>query len=180
MELITERIKMRLVNASDLKWIHELNSLKEVDRYNTLGIPEDFNTTESVMMPLIEANVEEKVMKYTFVIEDRDSNQPIGLLGFWLDREKYKSAEVWYKLFPEYWGKGFATESVNRVLEFGFESLKLHRIHAGCAVDNIASVKVLEKVGMTLEGRARQTLPLSTGWSDHYNYALLESEFKKG
>ena len=63
-------------------------------------------------------------------------------------------------------------------MRFGFHTLKLHRIHAGCAVDNIGSIKVLEKAGMQREGRARQTLPLIDGWSDNYNYAILEVEFK--
>jgi RimJ/RimL family protein N-acetyltransferase len=56
-------------------------------------------------------------------------------------------------------GKGYGTE-VNRVLDFGFNDLNLHRIKAGCAVENIASIKVLEKVGMIREGRGRQLLPL--------------------
>jgi hypothetical protein len=42
-------------------------------------------------------------------------------------------------------GKGHGTEAVNRVLDFGFNDLNLHRIKAGCAVENIASIKVLRR-----------------------------------
>jgi RimJ/RimL family protein N-acetyltransferase len=56
------------------------------------------------------------------------------------------------KLHFDHWGKGHGTEAVNRVLDFGFNDLNLHRIKAGCAVENIASIKVLEKVGMIREG----------------------------
>jgi len=53
-------------------------------------------------------------------------------------------------------------------LDFGFNTLKLHRIEAGCAVNNLGSIKVLEKVGMLYEGRERKTLPLKSGWSDNF------------
>jgi hypothetical protein len=52
----------------------------------------------------------------------------------------------------------------------------LHRIKAGCAVENIASIKVLEKVGMIREGRGRQLLPLKSSWSDNFQYAILETD----
>ncbi len=65
------------------------------------------------------------------------------------------------------------------MLDLGFDHLKLHRLQAGCAVGNLGSIKVLEKVGMIKEGRGRQILPLSTGWSDNYEYSILESDPRK-
>ena len=65
------------------------------------------------------------------------------------------------------------------MLDYGFDTLKLHRIQAGCAVDNIGSIKVLEKVGMTKEGRGRQILPLKNGWSDNFEYSILETDLRK-
>lgn len=79
----------------------------------------------------------------------------------------------------DYWGKGYGTEALNRILDFGFSGLKLHRIEAGCAVNNSASIKVLEKTGMIQEGRGRQSLPLKSGWSDNFKYAILESDQRK-
>ncbi|HMB61757.1 MAG TPA: GNAT family protein, partial [Eudoraea sp.] len=75
------------------------------------------------------------------------------------------------------WGKGYATEAVRAVLKFGFRVLKLHRMEAGCAVDNIASIRVLEKVGMQMEGQRRKVLPLQQGWSDNYEFAILDTDF---
>lgn len=62
---------------------------------------------------------------------------------------------------------------------FGFETLKLHRIQAGCAVNKIGSIKVLEKAGMIREGRGRQVLPLKSGWSDNFEYSILETDERK-
>jgi ribosomal-protein-alanine N-acetyltransferase len=62
-------------------------------------------------------------------------------------------------------------------LEFGFIDLKLHRIEAGCAVENIASTKTLEKVGFVREGMKRKKLPIRGEWKDNYVYGILEEEF---
>ena len=102
------------------------------------------------------------------------------MFGLNLASQKFKSGEIWYKLHPNYWGKGYATEALNRALDFGFDELKLHRIQAGCAVENIGSIRVLEKVGMTREGHKRKILPLKSGWSDNYHYALLETDDREG
>ncbi len=89
---------------------------------------------------------------------------------------KFRIAEVWYKLHSNFWGKGYATECLNRILEFGFGELGLHRIEAGCAVENLGSIRVLEKAGMTREGRKRKVLPLKDGWSDNFHYAILATD----
>ncbi len=89
---------------------------------------------------------------------------------------KFWTGEVWYKLRVEDWGQGFATESLSRVLDFAFEDLKLHRVEASCAVDNLGSRKVLEKVGLLRDGRKRQVLPLKSGWSDNYIYDIIKTD----
>ncbi|RZJ91356.1 MAG: N-acetyltransferase [Chryseobacterium sp.] len=54
---------------------------------------------------------------------------------------KFKNAELWFKLHPKYWGKGY--ETALAVLKFGFEELVLYRLEAGVATENIAPIKVL-------------------------------------
>jgi len=92
--------------------------------------------------------------------------------------QKHRRGEIWYKIHPDHWRNGYATQSVNLVLDFGFDTLKLHRIQAGCAVANTGSIKVLEKVGMTREGRGRKVLPLKTGWSDNFEYSILDTDVR--
>ncbi len=54
--LTTKQLSLRLITETDLEAIHKLQSIPEVDRYNTLGIPKGFDETKKVMIPLIEAN----------------------------------------------------------------------------------------------------------------------------
>ena len=172
----SKRLEIRFVNKSDLKSIHNLLILPETDRFNTLGLPKNLEVTKSFLDDWMKLMQKERITNYTFTILDKQSGKFIGLFGLNLGRDIYKSGEVWYKLHPDFWGKGFATESLNCVLNFCFNDLKLHRVEAGCAVDNIASYKVMEKVGMIKEGRCRKVLPLENGWSDTFEYAILDTD----
>lgn len=175
----TQRTVLRLVEEKDLDALHALHSIPEVDAFNTLGIPKNIEETKAVLAMCIEGNRESEINNYTYAITLKDSDEFIGLFGYKLASKKYQSGEVWYKLHPSHWGKGIATEVLRTMLDFGFETLQLHRIVAGCAVDNIGSIKVLERVGMIKEGRCRQLLPLKTGWSDNFEYAMLASDKRK-
>ena len=68
---------------------------------------------------------------------------------------------------------------MTRLLDFGFNDLKLHRIEAGCAVENIASIKTLEKAGFTKEGMKRKKLPIRGEWKDNFFYGILEEDYNK-
>lgn len=74
--------------------------------------------------------------------------------------------------------KGYATEVCKFLINFGFEKLKLHKVEAGVAVDNKASIKVLEKSGMTQEGLRRKMLPIRGEWKDSYHYAIVEDDLQ--
>ena len=178
-EISTDRIELRLIELSDLNSIHKLHSLPETDEFNVLGIPQNIEDTKKVIEPWIAENKLNKIKNYTFAIENRMDGEFIGLFGLKLGSVKYKRAEVWYKIHSEYWKRCYATESLKAVINFGFDTLKLHRIEAGCAVQNIGSIKVLEKAGMLREGRHRQVLPLKSGWADNFEYSILETDERK-
>ncbi len=175
-KLTSNRLRLRFIIMEDLELIHELHCLAVVDQYNTLGIPANIAETRAVIEPQIIANIQENISRYTFAIERIDDSQFMGLFGLTLGTKKNQRAEVYYKLFPDYWNKGYATEALNLVLDYCFNKLALHRVEAGCAVANLASIAVLEKVGMTREGRGRQKLALQSGWSDNYEYAILKTD----
>lgn len=177
--ILTDRTKLRLIELSDLEAIHNLHSLPEVDEFNTLGIPESIAETRSVIEPLVLESKSTVKTNYTFTIEDRQSKEFIGLFGLKLSSNKYKKGEDWYKYHSDHWNKGFATEVLVAMIDFSFNMLNLHRIQAGCAVDNIGSIKVLEKVGMIRDGRGRQILPLKSGWSGNFEYSILETDKRK-
>ena len=72
----------------------------------------------------------------------------IGTCGFTKFDYSNNAAEIGYVLNSDYWGKGYCSEAVSKIIEFGFESLKLHRIEARYMKENIRSRNVMEKCGM--------------------------------
>ncbi|GAA3512650.1 hypothetical protein GCM10022393_28070 [Aquimarina addita] len=173
----TNRLQLRPVREADLSIIHELLSIPAVDMYNALGIPTNKAVTQVYLDEWIDNFRLRK--EFVFALCTLDTNDFVGLISIRIGNSKYKIGSLWYKLLPDFWSKGYATEAVIKLLQFGFLQLHLHRIEAGCAVDNIGSIRVLEKSGMIREGHKRKVLPLKTGWSDNYEYAMLEEDWEK-
>ncbi|MBF9221355.1 GNAT family N-acetyltransferase [Hymenobacter ruricola] len=176
MELLTARLRLRELSQADLAPIHRLNSLPEVDEFNTLGIPDSLETTNQLLQGWLTQQLATPRVGYVFGVERLGSRDFMGLIALNFGKPTFKNAEVWYKLLPTHWGQGFATEALTELIQFGFRELHLHRIEAGCAVENAASIRVLEKVGMTREGRKRQVLPIRGNWVDNYSFAILETD----
>jgi ribosomal-protein-alanine N-acetyltransferase len=176
MELHTNRLLLRELSSADLEVVHRLHSLPEVDKYNTLGIPANLATTKHLLTEWLAHPHATPRLSYILAVEQAGSHKFVGLVALNLGKANFRIAEVWYKFLPTYWGQGLATEAVTVLLEFGFNYLQLHRIEAGCAVENTGSIRVLEKVGMTCEGRKRQVLPIRDTWVDNYFFAILESD----
>ena len=176
MDLLTERLELTEIAWIDLENIHRLQSDYLVDEFNTVGLPKNIEETKMNIEPYMDARNDNPQSKYTWNLKINDTKEFIGLAGIKLSLDKFKIGEIFYKLSPEYWGKGYATEVSMKLVEIGFEKFNLHRIEAGCAVNNIKSIKVLEKSGMTREGIHRKLLPIRGEWVDCYIYSVIEEE----
>jgi len=179
MDITTNRLLLTEITWNDLEDIHQLHSIFEVDEFNTVGIPENIDETRANIKSFVEANQVSPQCKYTWALRLLDSNQFIGLAGISLSNDKFKTGMIFYKLNPEYWGNGYATEVAKKMIEVGFETFELHRIEAGFAPENIKSKRVLEKSGMVKEGVMRKILPIRGQWVDSCIYSIIEDEFKK-
>lgn len=178
LHLFTDRLEFRSVEASDLANIHRLLSIPEVDEYNALGIPTNTEVTEVYLNEWIDNFRYRK--EFVFAIMLKSTKTFIGLISLIVGNPKYKIGSLWYKLDPQFWSKGYATEAVGEVLKFSFQKMELHRVEAGCAIANVGSVRVLEKSGLIREGHKREILPLKSGWSDTYEYGILEKDWITG
>jgi ribosomal-protein-alanine N-acetyltransferase len=174
--LSTNRLIIRDLSYDDLTFVHTIHSIAEVQEYATLCIPESILESKEYLKKYIEQQNINPRREYGFCI-CLANHEPIGLVGLSIGLSKFKNAELWFKLHPKYWGKGYTTEAVLPVVKFGFEKLFLHRIEAGVATGNIASIKVLEKIGMQNEGIRRKILPIRGEWKDNFHYAILEEDF---
>lgn len=114
---------------------------------------------------------------YSIVL--KDSNKVIGKISFhkWFMKETY---EIGWIMNKEFTNNGYMTEAVKKVIEYGFDTLKLHRIVATCQPENIPSKRICEKIGMRLEGTFKKCIYVRDGvWWDELFYAILQEEYKK-
>ena len=108
-------------------------------------------------------------------------NKMIGHLSFQqIEPKEFLTWELGYIFNPKYHNSGYATEASRAILKYGFEKYHAHRIVAYCNPENMASWKVLEKIGMKREGyfkkkaffrRDKNNNPI---WHDCYAYGILE------
>jgi len=116
--------------------------------------------------------------KFQLAITLQGDDRVIGNCGIRRKPDNDWEADIGYELALEHWGKGYATEAAQAIVKFGFEGLRLHRISSWCIADNIASARVLEKVGLRQEGRFRENEYFKGRWWDTLLYGLLESEWR--
>lgn len=172
----TDRLSMKEITWFDLENIHGLHLIPEVDEFNTLGIPKSLEETRRLVKRDIEAQTKNPRTSYCWAIALKESGKFIGLAGLHLSNDKFRLGEIYYKFHPEYWGNGYATETAKGLIRLGFEDFKLHKVEAGVAVENVKSIKVLEKSGMQREGLRKKILPIRGEWVDNYHYAIVEDD----
>ena len=112
----------------------------------------------------------------SLVIEHNDTHEFVGLIGFYCDDVELKRAEVGYLITPEKQGFGFASESLKALTDWGTLQFGISKFIGICAKDNIASSKVLEKVGFIREGLLRQHTRIGATWFDDYYFGLLTAD----
>jgi RimJ/RimL family protein N-acetyltransferase len=118
-------------------------------------------------------------LKFQLAIVLPASGQLIGNAGIRIKTAGGHEADIGYELDPQHWGCGYASEAARALVQFGFERLHLHRISAHCLAENTASARVLEKLGMRLEGRLRDSEYFKGRYWDTLHYAILDHEWRE-
>ena len=113
---------------------------------------------------------------YPFLIFREDETLVGGLTIGQVRRGVSQTATLGYWMGHPYAGRGYMSRAVRAAAHFTFGPLRLHRLEAACLGHNIASIRVLERVGFSREGYARAYLRINGRWQDHNLYALLESD----
>ncbi len=115
----------------------------------------------------------------------KDGNRLVGHLYFKQNEPaEWLTWELGYIFNPAYQRQGYATESATALVRYGFEHWGVHRVVAHCNPENIASWRVMEKIGMIREGHLRQNVWLHRDangnpiWTDSYEYGLLQDDLK--
>ncbi len=176
-ELTTPRLTLRRMAVSDTFDMYEYASRQDVTKYLTWYPHPDRDYTREYLQYL--GNRYSAGMFYDWAVIYEPDCKMVGTCGFTSFNCASDSAEVGYVLNPEYWGKGIATEALRRVLRFGFEELRLHRIEARFIEGNDRSRRVMEKVGMQFEGIRREAMLIKGSYLNIGVCAILQLDWKE-
>ena len=174
--LKSERVIMREIEKEDWIDVHKYASQQLVCQYQPWG-PNSEDESEGFVKQIIKDVKNNPRSRFVFAIVLKEDGKMIGSGELNIRDYGNKTGELGYIINPDYWGMGYATEASKLLIVFGFKELKLHRIYATCDRRNVASSKVLEKTGMTKEGRMREDLLMKEGWRDSLLYSILVHEW---
>ena len=172
--LVTERLRLRLHEAEDAGWLHNLYSQPDVARY-LLDEPWTMEVARDKLAErLSKTDLDGETGALALVIEY--DGTPIGDVALWLTDREHRQGEIGWVLNPANGGQGFASEAVRAVLALGFDHYHLHRITAQMDARNSASGALARRVGLRLEAHHIQDWFSKGEWTDTLVYARLASE----
>lgn len=174
-QLQTDRLLIREYKRSDIPSMVRLLGAREVAA-TTLRIPHPYTEkdAESLLRQIAKG---EAIARFGIFL--RESGEHCGGIGLRVDSD-HDRAELGYWIGVPYWGRGIATEAAGAVMQYGFETLGLNRIFAECYAENVASLRVLGKLGMKHEGLSRQHIKKWGEYKDIQLFGLLADEWKAG
>jgi len=173
--LVGERVRLRGVRDDDLptlaKW--------EMD-------PGRMTTLSNKVVPPSEAAAKERIAKWSanekddlgFAIETLDDPPVlVGNIGLFGVRAKDRCGTIGIALGREHIGRGYGTDAMRVIVDYGFREIGLHRIQLGVAPFNPAGIRAYEKAGFVEEGRYRESVLHDGRWYDEVLMSILDHEW---
>ncbi|MDZ8139524.1 MAG: GNAT family protein [Nostoc sp. DedQUE04] len=152
-QLETERLLLREISLQDAEATFAVLSDPSVTQFHYV----DIFTSIKEAIALIEHRAKrfEQGDGIRWGIIHKQDNVLIGSCGFQVNPQEH-AAEVGYELASTFWRQGIMTEAVDTILQFGFEKMGLRFVVAQVMLENIASKKLLEKLGFHSQGVQKQ------------------------
>ena len=147
--LETERLILRQTNLKDAHEVFEMRSSVEVMQYIPVPLATALKEAEEYITSLQERMANKECINWTITL--KKSGEMIGTIGFYRMQLQHYRTETGYMFLPAFYGKGYASEALQRLVDFGFNNLGFHSIEAVIYPENKGSIRVVEKCGFVRE-----------------------------
>jgi RimJ/RimL family protein N-acetyltransferase len=174
--LTTERLTLRPFVADDAFDVERLAGQRQIAD-TTLNIPHPYPHGGAAEWIRLHAPAWIDGTSATFAIVGQKTGALVGAISLIIKRE-HQRAELGYWIAVDCWNRGYATEATRRILDFGFETLGLHRIESRHFLRNPASGRVMQKAGMKQEGIERDLVMKWDRFESLALYSILEPEWR--
>lgn len=172
----TDRLILRPFSLADAVDVYRLAGERDIAA-TTQNIPHPY--PEDLASHWIETHAGDfaRGIAAHFAIALRPSDRLCGAIGLVLDTDN-NCGELGYWIGKPYWRRGYCTEAALAVVKFGFEVLQLHRIHSSHFAANVASGRVMQKIGMSCEGCLRQHVRKWGTFEDIVLYGIVREDWQ--
>ena len=175
--ILTERLALRPFSRGDVDAVYSYRSRADVSEYLF-----DWPMTHEECAEAVRARAGQIAFsgegdKLVLAVERPDEMRLIGEVSLIWRSAPDLQGEIGYILHPDAQGRGYATEAARALLAFGFEVMGLHRIYARCDARNLASERVMRRLGMRREAHFREHMQVKGRWDEEIICAILEGEW---
>lgn len=169
-------IYLRFYKPGDAQALSAMTSRDEIYR-TTYNIRRHFDVQHAHWWIKFNSNCRRTGSSYEFGIFDGASHTLVGNIGIVNVNRSCRHATLAYYIHPDRWNQGIATRAGRLMLDYAFHTLDLNRVGAICMTHNTASRRVLDKLGFTFEGIARQEIMKDGVFYDIAHYGLLREDY---
>lgn len=172
----TERLVLRPLTDEDAESVFEYCSDPEVSKFTTWMSHKTLEDSKA-LIAYAKQNYQRSIPEPYAMTLKGQPRTVVGTVGWFWVSQSHKNIEIAYALSRSLWGQGLAYEASNAVIKSALKDHDIHRISSRCIAENVASARVMEKLGMKAEGTQRQAMFVKGRYVDIKTYAVLRSEF---
>ena len=176
--LETSRLILRGVNELDCDAIFEYAHNPNVSRYTLWEAHADRTVTLQFLREYVKANYLEHAPDPLGICCKERPDWVIGTIGCRWNKRMNRAMEMGFALGEPYWGQGFTLEAARAMLQYVFANSDVERVQAHCMIENRSSERVMQKLGMELEGTIRSGLYHRGRFWDLRLYSILRGEWQ--
>jgi len=177
--LKTPRLFLRPFQETDLGAFAAYRSDPDVARYQSWTPPFTLDQAAAFLKEMERARPGTPGTWYQLAVERQSQPGMIGDCAFQVFAHDERQAQIGFTFSRSYQKQGYATEAGTRLLDYLFGELHLHRVTATCDVENEASFRLLERIGMRREAHLVENIWFKGAWGSEYSYALLCREWSR-
>lgn len=172
----TNRLLLRNLKLSDTEeYYKKIGGNEAVSKFMLWDTHKNVEETKELVSSWVKMYDEPQFYKWAITLKETD--ELIGIIQLLRFDEKENSCEVSYMISDSYWNKGYTTEALKAVLNFGFKKIKLDSVIADHYSENIASGKVMLKAGMKYTGRVPDRFENAKGYKELDCYKISKEDW---
>lgn len=176
----TERLMLRPFRKTDLEAVMAYHALPEVQRYLDWKARDRSECRVALDGMCAQRRLNRPGDTLSLAVERRADAKLVGQVSLrWTDATAGQ-AEVRFAFNPVYRRQGYATEAVKAAFDIGFDHYGFHRIFARCGAKNVASARLMRRLGMRLEAHYREHALFQGEWDEELHFAILDREWRRG